>query len=39
MCHVKFKKKKTGAVSNLRLDRRGEYMIAVALLKLAYLGR
>ena len=33
MWHVKFKKKKTGAGSNLRLDRGGEYMIAAGFTK------
>ena len=33
MWHVKFKKKKTGAVLNLRLDRGGEYMIAAGFAK------
>ena len=32
MWHVKFRKKKTGAVSNLRLDG-GEYMIAAGFTK------
>ena len=33
MWHVKFNKKKIGAVSNLRLDRGEEYMIAAGFTK------